>query len=1072
MAFNQDAPQGSVNAQSPGPLENRLRNLILSNTDASEAFPAHRHAPPQSYSSHSAQSLSSAPLPVSMDTRFQEPNLGHVAGAPGDVDGEEIAKKQAIKSGRKRPNQAQRRQMSSQLVIPVDTRPQQNANRARTGNETGTNWTRGPAQSYRQFRNDMHHPAALDSRNEGQQSPRGPSFSPHQHGGAYVQGPPNAPSQHYPASPARRGFGPVGGPNGGYRRQHVPQFSVEEVARQSNLLEELCYHVVVNSEIARTEIAEKEAFRRRIEAICQSVIAQYENSMNNTSDFPAESVELKCFGSLSSGFATKAADMDLGLLSPLSRIPPDTPASPIPRLIEKAFLDAGLGARLLSRTRVPIIKLCESPPERLRKNLLAEREKWESGNDGESTAQQEGDEVRDDGAGDLIDEETSDIVQHGSQILSNTEFEVPTGRHGEVQRFYLRQEGKKLATYYGQAQRLLRKAGGRDVSDSNHGTMIEQEWVILNRICQAFVQGLSDADLRARLAQYPSLSFDPTCDMHIKHSLAATYNLVEGEDLLQTWRSCSLREEMMSSFSQEERVIRSWDEVLGKKNFGVEVVAYIKEVQIALDKIKKIPSIQVLSLEQGQHETAAQYHFRAKGLANQLRMARKDADEVVMKELYQRYVLGIANKAIRNAVEAAKDEFTNPWDFEALGRRHKSLHLAQELEHALEKGLYDAIHTEDIREYVKLLRSPLRKPEAAGHCASPALLVPQAYLGLVARIRELPDPHMLASSQMRERQRELEFSKDVGVQCDINFSAQLALHNTLLLRCYSHTDPRVRPMVLFVKHWAKVRGINSGYRGTLSSYGYVLMVLHYLVNVAQPFVCPNLQHLGQSSQSAVSQSQAEDIGYCKGYNVQFWRNEAEIVHLARNNLLNHNKESLGHLLRGFFEYYAHSGLMSNGCGRGFDWGRDVLSLRTPGGRLSKQEKGWTGARTVREVQETQLVQETKPAQQPNHPPTSPPVETHAAGQSKAPKAPDVKEVRHRYLFAIEDPFETDHNVARTVMHSGIVSIRDEFRRAWNILQAAGKGLEHDELLKDLNDSTRSSSQFMRLLDEIHGFSSA
>jgi terminal uridylyltransferase len=164
--------------------------------------------------------------------------------------------------------------------------------------------------------------------------------------------------------------------------------------------------------------------------------------------------------------------------------------------------------------------------------------------------------------------------------------------------------------------------------------------------------------------------------------------------------------------------------------------------------------------------------------------------------------------------------------------------------------------------------------------------------------------------------------------------------------------------------------------------------------------------------------------------------------------------------------------MSNGCGRGFDWGRDVLSLRTPGGRLSKQEKGWTGARTVREVQETQLVQETKPAQQPNHPPTSPPVETHAAGQSKAPKAPDVKEVRHRYLFAIEDPFETDHNVARTVMHSGIVSIRDEFRRAWNILQAAGKGLEHDELLKDLNDSTRSSSQFMRLLDEIHGFSSA
>jgi len=63
-----------------------------------------------------------------------------------------------------------------------------------------------------------------------------------------------------------------------------------------------------------------------------------------------------------------------------------------------------------------------------------------------------------------------------------------------------------------------------------------------------------------------------------------------------------------------------------------------------------------------------------------------------------------------------------------------------------------------------------------------------------------------------------------------------------------------------------------------------------------------------------------------------------------------------------------------------------------------------------------------------------------------------KEVRQRYLFAIEDPFELDHNVARTVTHNGIVAIRDEFRRVWRILQAVGRGQQPEgELLEVLVD---------------------
>jgi len=41
-------------------------------------------------------------------------------------------------------------------------------------------------------------------------------------------------------------------------------------------------------------------------------------------------------------------------------------------------------------------------------------------------------------------------------------------------------------------------------------------------------------------------------------------------------------------------------------------------------------------------------------------------------------------------------------------------------------------------------------------------------------------------------------------------------------------DARLRPLVMFVKQWAKVQNINDASQGTISSYSLVLMVIHYL----------------------------------------------------------------------------------------------------------------------------------------------------------------------------------------------------------------------------------------------------
>lgn len=249
----------------------------------------------------------------------------------------------------------------------------------------------------------------------------------------------------------------------------------------------------------------------------------------------------------------------------------------------------------------------------------------------------------------------------------------------------------------------------------------------------------------------------------------------------------------------------------------------------------------------------------------------------------------------------------------------------------------------------------------------------------------------------------LDFPKSgVGIQSDINFFNPLGLHNTQLLHCYSLSDPRVRPIVLFIKSWAKHRKINSSYSGTLSSYGYVLMVLHYLTNVANPPVLQNLQ--ATWTPQGASLPQGEDVD---GWQVRFWRNNVEITAAAQRGQLNNNRESVGSLLAGFFHYYS-----SLSGGYTFRWMNEVLSLRSRGGIMTKEEKGWVRAVT---------------------------------------EEGEGKKIQHRYLFCIEDPFELNHNVARTVTHKGIVAIRDEFRRAHRILLSIGNGLTpiDGELFDDL-----------------------
>lgn len=212
----------------------------------------------------------------------------------------------------------------------------------------------------------------------------------------------------------------------------------------------------------------------------------------------------------------------------------------------------------------------------------------------------------------------------------------------------------------------------------------------------------------------------------------------------------------------------------------------------------------------------------------------------------------------------------------------------------------------------------------------------------------------------------------LGIACDIGFENRLALENTRLLYCYAVIDPaRVRTLVLFLKVWCKRRKINSPYKGTLSSYGYVLLVIYFLVHVKNPPVLPNLQQM-----PPMRPISHEDT-HIGGHNTWFF----DDVELLRQRWQSANTDSVGQLLIDFFKYFSRDFLYNTG----------VASIRA--GLLKKESKGWQN--------------DLDPAR--------------------------YKDTRERNRFCIEDPFETDFNVARCVTRDGLYTIRGEFMRASRIL---------------------------------------
>lgn len=142
------------------------------------------------------------------------------------------------------------------------------------------------------------------------------------------------------------------------------------------------------------------------------------------------------------------------------------------------------------------------------------------------------------------------------------------------------------------------------------------------------------------------------------------------------------------------------------------------------------------------------------------------------------------------------------------------------------------------------------------------------------------------------------------------FSPRTGVFNSRLINSYCNLHPLVRPLSVFIKFWAKQRGLNdpSGTPTTFSSYTLILLVIAYLQRVD---LLPNLQDADliastgternrfySTPKARARRSRVDRIVRSVGWDVTFVEYETTPEGYATS------EAKLVDLARGFFHYYA------------------------------------------------------------------------------------------------------------------------------------------------------------------------
>ncbi|CAF1401341.1 unnamed protein product [Adineta steineri] len=162
---------------------------------------------------------------------------------------------------------------------------------------------------------------------------------------------------------------------------------------------------------------------------------------------------------------------------------------------------------------------------------------------------------------------------------------------------------------------------------------------------------------------------------------------------------------------------------------------------------------------------------------------------------------------------------------------------------------------------------------------------------------------------------------NIEVDLSVN-NALVPVENTRLLKTYTEIDFRVSQLGYMLKHLVKICDIGDASKGTLSSYAYINMVIHFLQQI-QPPVLPILQQLNDDPSNKNGM-----IRQCMESNVYFYDNLSKLgeVWVNKNGP---NTLTAGELWIEFLRYYTEQ----------FDYEKNVVTIRQfeP---LERYKKGW------------------------------------------------------------------------------------------------------------------------------------
>lgn len=212
-----------------------------------------------------------------------------------------------------------------------------------------------------------------------------------------------------------------------------------------------------------------------------------------------------------------------------------------------------------------------------------------------------------------------------------------------------------------------------------------------------------------------------------------------------------------------------------------------------------------------------------------------------------------------------------------------------------------------------------------------------------------------------------------GLPVDISIENTIAIENTRLIRLYMILDARVKPLAFALKVWCKARCISHPEEGSLSSYSWTLMLIHYLQRTSPP-VLPNLQPRD---------------GDFEAFNHSYNGRLIECLYDENPTFQSSNTSMVSELFVGFFNYYAS-----------FDYDALVINLKPEFHPSSSSSGDWDEIAPLRKAEKGRADWERK-------------------------------------SIAIEDPFIDDRNTAvgcSTHLASWTI---DEIQRASRILRSGG-----------------------------------